>query len=64
MSLVCEDIVPSAAVTLVVSPPIALAFAPILVLALVIEEFKEEVNQFKELLNEECKSLKHLEKKP
>ena len=29
----------------------------------IIEEFKEEVNQFKELLNEECKSLKHLEKK-
>ena len=29
----------------------------------IIEEYKEEVNQFKELLKEECKSLKHLEKK-
>ena len=29
----------------------------------IIEEYKEEVKQFKELLNEECKSLKHLENK-
>jgi len=29
----------------------------------IIDEYKEEINQFKELLNEECKSLKHLEKK-
>jgi|TARA_E500000305_G_C4012921_1_gene233817 hypothetical protein len=29
----------------------------------IIEEYKEEVKQFKELLNDECKSLKHLEKK-
>ena len=43
ISLVCDDIVPSAAVTLVVSPPIALAFALILVLAFVIEEFKEVI---------------------
>ena len=29
----------------------------------IIEEYKEEVKQFKELLNDECKSLMHLEKK-
>jgi len=29
----------------------------------IIEEYKEEVNQFQELLKDECKSLKHLEKK-
>ena len=29
----------------------------------IIEEYKEEVNQFQKLLKDECKSLKHLEKK-
>lgn len=29
----------------------------------IIEEYKEEVNQFQELLKDECKSLKHLENK-
>ena len=29
----------------------------------IIEEYKDEVNQFQELLKDECKSLKHLEKK-
>ncbi len=29
----------------------------------IIEEHKEEANQFQELLKDECKSLKHLEKK-
>ena len=29
----------------------------------IIDEYKKEVDQFKQLLKEECKSLKHLEKK-
>tara|TARA_R100000231_G_C5269090_1_gene148111 strand:- start:433 stop:606 length:174 start_codon:yes stop_codon:yes gene_type:complete len=29
----------------------------------IIDEYKNEVDQFKKLLKEECKSLKHLEKK-
>ena len=29
----------------------------------IIDEYKNEVDQFKQLLKEECKSLKHLEKK-
>ena len=29
----------------------------------IINEYKEQIDEFKKLLNEECKSLKHLEKK-
>lgn len=29
----------------------------------IIDEYKEQIDEFKNLLNEECKSLKNLEKK-
>lgn len=29
----------------------------------IIDEYKEQIDKFKQLLNEECKSLKNLEKK-
>tara|TARA_R100001015_G_C4449497_1_gene40136 strand:- start:293 stop:412 length:120 start_codon:yes stop_codon:yes gene_type:complete len=29
----------------------------------IIDKYKEEINEFRKLLKDECKSLKHLEKK-